>query len=100
MFSLNVALLGVRFDLTLWCLCYLVFLGALAMPIFFSSLVWHLAGMCFVQVGRLERCCCCLRGLLCDGYDTNDALCMLIILFFQDVLMASALWYAVDSTFL
>jgi len=25
----------------------------LAMPILFSSLVWHLAGICFVQVGRL-----------------------------------------------
>jgi len=72
----------------------------LAMSIFFSSLVWHLAGMCFVQVGRLEWCCCCLRGLLCDGSDTNDALWMVIILFYQDVLLASASWYAVDITFL
>jgi len=70
------------------------------MPIFFSSLIWHLAGVCFVQVGRLERCCCCLRGLLCDGSDTNDALWMMIILFFQGVLLASALCYAVDITIL
>ena len=70
-----------------------------ANPIFFSSLVWHLAGMCFVQVGRLERCCCCLRGLLCDGSDTNDALWVVIILFCQDVLLAAASWYAVDITF-
>ncbi len=79
-----------------------VILGAfvLAMPIFFSSLIWHLAGVCFVQVGRLERCCCCLRGLLCDGSDTNDSLWTVIILFYQDVLLASASWYAVDITFL
>ncbi len=44
----------------------------LAMSLFFSSLVGHLAGMCFVHVGSLERCCCCLRGLLDDGSDTND----------------------------
>ncbi len=29
----------------------------LAMSLFFSSLVRHLAGMCFVHVGSLERCC-------------------------------------------
>ena len=57
--------------------------------------------MCFVQVGRLEWSCCCLRGLLCDGSDTNDALMfpardtndalwMVIILLYQDVLLASA----------
>ena len=56
--------------------------------------------MCFVQVGRLELSCCCLRGLLCDGSDTNDALWMVIILFYQDVLLASAKWYPVDITLL
>ena len=80
----------------------LVILGAyvLAWPIFLSSLVWHLAGICFVQVGRLERCCCCLGGLLCDGSGTNDAVWMVIILFYQDVLLATALGHAVDITFL
>ena len=39
----------------------------------------------------LDRSCFCC---------TNDALWMVIILFFQDVLLASASWYAVDITFL
>ena len=56
--------------------------------------------MCFVQVGRLERCCCCLRGLHCDSFDMNDALWMCIILLIQDVLLASASWLAVESHFL
>ncbi len=79
-----------------------VILGAfvLTMPIFFGSFVWHLAGTCFVQVGRLERCCCCLRGLLCDSSDVKDAVWMVIILFHQDVLLASASSYALDIRFL
>ena len=44
--------------------------------------------------------CRCLRGLLCDSSDTDDALWMVIILLYQDVLLASASWYAVDITFL
>ncbi len=64
------------------------------------ALVWHWAGMCFVQVGKLERCCCCLRAHLCDSSDTNDALWMVIIIFYQDVLLATALWHAVVITFL
>ncbi len=67
-------------------------------------MVWHLARMCFVQVDRLEWCCCCLRprGLHFDGSDTYtiDAQWMVIILHYQDVLLASAEWYAVDITFL
>ena len=66
--------------------------------IFFSSLVWHLARMCFVQVGRLERCC--LHGLHCDSSDMDDALWMCIILLIQDMLLTSASWLAVDNTFL
>ena len=61
-----------------------------AMTILLGSLVWHLARMCFVQVGRLERCCCCLRGLRCDSSDMNDAVWMCIILLIQDVLLAPA----------
>ena len=91
--SLTIALLGVHFDLTLWCLCCRAChfeCLVLAISRFFSSLVRHLAGMCFVQFGRLEWSCCCSRGLLCDGSDTNDALWMVIILLYQDVLLASA----------
>ena len=62
----------------------------LAVTIFFSSFVWHLARMGFVQVYRLERCCCCLRGLLCDSSDMNDALWMCVILPIHNVLLASA----------
>ena len=59
------------------------------MTILFGSLVWHLARMCFVQVDRLKRCCCCLRGLLYDSSDDmNDALWMYIIPLIQDVLLA------------
>ena len=72
----------------------------LAMTALFSSLIWHLAAMCFVQVGRLERFCCCLRGLFCDGSDMNDALWVCVTLLFQDVLLASSLWFVVDATFL
>ena len=54
----------------------------LAMPTFFSSLVWHLAGMCFVQVGRFEQYCCCLRGLFCDGSEINDACFLFFFRFF------------------
>ena len=46
------------------------------------------AGMCFVQVDRLKRCCCCLRGLHYDSSDMNDALWMYIIPLIQDVLLA------------
>ncbi len=90
MLSLDLALLGVHFDLVLWCLCYDVL--SIWMPLYWHCLsslarwyihVWHLAGMCFVQVGRLERCCCCLRSLSCDGSDTNNALWMVIIPFCQ-----------------
>ena len=69
------------------------------MTIFFSLLVWHLARMCFVQVGRLERCCCCLRGLHCNGSSMNGALWMCFILLIQDVLLAAASWLALDITF-
>ena len=63
-------------------------LQVLAMTILFGSLVWHLARMCFVQVDRLKRCCCCLRGLHYDSSDMNDALWMYIIPLIQDVLLA------------
>ena len=43
------------------------------MPALFSSFVWHLAGMRFVQVDRLERGFCYSYGMLCDSFDTNDA---------------------------
>ena len=46
------------------------------MPALFSSFVWHLAGMRFVQVDRLERGFCYSYGMLCDSFDTNDALGM------------------------
>ena len=46
------------------------------MPALFSSFVWHLAGMRFVQVDRLERGFCYSYGMLCDSSDTNDALGM------------------------
>ena len=72
----------------------------LAVTILFGSLVRHLARMCFVQVGRLKQCCCCLRGLHCDSSDMNDALWMYIIPVIQDVLLALASWLAVDITFL
>ena len=42
------------------------------MPALFSSFVWHLAGMRFVQVDRLERGFCYSYGMLCDSSDTND----------------------------
>ena len=71
----------------------------LAVTILFGSLVWHLVRMCFVQVGRLKRCCCCLHGVHCDSSDMNDALWMYIIPLIQDVLLASASWLAVDNTF-
>ena len=65
------------------------------MPALFSSFVWHLAGMRFVQVDRLEQGFCYSYGMLCDSSDTNDALgmCFKCILFMiiQDVLLASAL---------
>ena len=77
-----------------------VLLDKLTLFSLFSSLVWHLARMCFVQVGRLERCCCCLHGLHCDSSDMNDALRMYIILLIQDVSLASASWLAVGNTFL
>ncbi len=47
----------------------------------------------------LEWCCCCLRGLLCDSSDTDDALWMVIILLYRDVFLASAYQYAVDTRF-
>ena len=72
----------------------------LAVTVLFGSLVWHLARTCFVQVGRLKRCCCCLRGLHCDSSDMNDALWMYIVPLIQDVLLALASWLAVDITFL
>ena len=84
--NINIALLGVRFDLTLGS-CHSECL-VLAISIVFSLLIQHLAEISFVQVGRLEWCCCCLRGLLCDGSDANDALRMVIILLYQDVLLA------------
>ena len=65
-----------------------------------GSLVWHLARMCFVQVDRLKRCCCCLRGLHYDSFDMNDALWMYIIPLIQDVLLAYASRLVVDITFL
>ena len=71
----------------------------LAMTIFFSSFIWHWAKVGFVHVSRLEQCCCCLRGLLCDSSDMNDALWMCIILPIHNVLLASGLWLAVDITF-
>ena len=40
--------------------------------------------MCFVQVGRLERFCCCLRGLFCDSSDMHDALWVCVTLLVQD----------------
>ena len=40
----------------------------------------RLCNMCFVQAGRLEQCFYCLRGLFCDGSDTNVAFWMVIIL--------------------
>ena len=46
------------------------------MPALFSSFVWHLAGMRFVQVDRLQRGFCYSYGMLCDSSDTNDALGM------------------------
>ena len=71
------------------------------MTILFGSLVWHLARMCFVQVDRLKRCCCCLRGLHYDSSDDmNDALWMYIIPLIQDVLLAYASRLVVDITFL
>ncbi len=36
-----------------------------------------------------------LRCLLCDGSDTNAVLWMVIILSYQDALLASVSWYAV-----
>lgn len=60
-------------------------------------IAWHLAGTCFLQLGRLARCCCCLRGRLFDGSDTNDTSWMMIILMFQDVLLASSSWYALHT---
>ncbi len=68
------------------------------MPHLFSS-VRHLVEMCFVQVGRLERCCCCLRGSLCAGSDTNDALRIVLNLAYQDVGIATASRYAVYFMF-
>ena len=65
------------------------------MPALFSSFVWHLAGMRFVQVDRLERGFCYSYGMLCDSSDTNDALGMyfkcILFTIIQDVLLASAL---------
>jgi len=79
-------------------------------PVILSALYWQYLvslarrygawlGCALCKVGRLEWCCCCLRGLLCDSSDTNDALWMVIILLYQDVLLASGSWYAVDITF-
>ena len=65
------------------------------MPALFSSFVWHLAGMRFVQVDRPERGFCYSYGMLCDSSDTNDALGMyfkcILFMIIQDVLLASAL---------
>jgi len=49
--SQTIALLGVHFDLTFGSCHSECFV--LAISSFLGSLVWHLAGMCFVQVGRL-----------------------------------------------
>ena len=70
------------------------------MTTLFGSLVWHLAKICFVQVGGLERCCCCLRSLHYVSSDMNDALWMYIIPLIQDMLLALASRLAVDITFL
>ncbi len=70
--SQTVALLGVHFGLTLES-CHSGCL-VLAISSFLSSLVQR---------------CCCLRGLLFDGSDTNDALWMVIILLYQDVLASA-----------
>ena len=60
------------------------------MPALFSSFVWHLAGMRFVQVDRLERGFCYSYGMLRDSSDTNDALGMyfkcILFMIIQDVL--------------
>ena len=65
------------------------------MPALFSSFVWHLAGMRFVHVDRLERGFCYSYGMLCDSSDTNAALGMyfkcILFMIIQDVLLASAL---------
>ena len=82
----------------LWGLAILIAF-VLAVTTAFGSLVWHSARMCFVQVGRLKRCCWCLRVLHCDSSDMNDALWMYIISLIQDVLLALASWLAVDITF-
>ena len=63
----------------------------LAMAISFGSFVWHLARLCLVQVGRLERFCCYFCGMFCDSSDMNDALWMCVILLIQDVTLASGL---------
>ena len=59
------------------------------MPALFSSFVWHLAGMRFVQVDRLERGFCYSYGMLCDSSDTSDALGMyfkcILFMIIQDV---------------
>ena len=75
------------------------------MPALFSSFVWHLAGMRFVQVDRLERGFCYSYGMLCDSSDTNDALGMYFkCILFHDhsgcVVSFSLIGLAVDITFL
>ena len=83
-------------------LCGLVHLLAFvsAIPIIFGSFVWHLAGLCLVQVGRLQQFCCYFCGMLCDSSDMNDALWMSFIPLTQDVMLASSCWFAVDIMFL
>ena len=78
------------------------------MPALFSSFVWHLAGMRFVQVDRLERGFCYSYGMLCDSSDTNHVLGMYFKCIqmhpFHDhsgcVVSFSLIGLAVDITFL
>ena len=70
------------------------------MTISFSSFVWRLAGLCLVQVGRLERFCSYFCGMFCGSANMNDALWMCFILLIQNVMLASGLWFAADITFL
>ena len=81
------------------CSCTLIAFVS-ARTISFSSFVWHLAGLCLVQVGRLQQFNCYFCGMLCDSSDMNDALWMCFIPLIQDVMLASGLWFAVDITFL